>query len=296
MDKKKEVSVIIPAYNEAEGIKDTLMELMDRLPDAFEILVIDDGSTDDTYKIVKNIAEEYEQVRCVAHGRNRGYGSAIKTGCKHVESDIVVWYDADGQHRPEDLFAVVDKLKSEGWDYCIGARTKESHCDKDRKLGKAILSGIVNMLAKETMPDFNSGLRAFRRDVLLKYLSLLPKRFGASTVTSFIMQEENCLGGVVPIVVRKRVGTSTVKPVRDAIRTLSLIFDIILLFRPLEIFGVAGGGMIVVGIIYGIIEALLNGMGIPVLAAILMIFGLQVFCFGIISAQISKLRLEKYNY
>jgi len=291
----KKVSVIIPAYNEAEGIKDTLMELMTELPEAFEILVVDDGSTDDTYKIVKDIAKEYERLRCVSHGRNRGYGSAIKTGCRHVESDVVVWYDADGQHRPEDLLAVVDKLESEGWDYCIGARTKESHCDKDRRLGKAILSRIVNVLAKETMPDFNSGLRAFRREVLLKYIGLLPKRFGASTVTSFIMQEENCLGGVVPIVVRQRVGTSTVKPVRDAIRTLSLIFDIILLFRPIEIFGVMGGCMIVTGIIYGICEALLNGMGIPVLAAILTLFGVQIFLFGIISAQISKLRLEKYS-
>lgn len=287
------ISVIIPAYNEAQGIEETLTELAEYVPEEYEILVIDDGSTDNTFSIVSNM--KYPNIRCIQHNRNKGYGSAIKTGCKNAVGDIVVWYDADGQHRPVDLMAVVKKMVENNWDYCIGIRTKESHCDRNRKLGKFILSKIVNLLAREPMKDFNSGLRAFRRTVLLKYLPLLPSRFGASTVTTFIMQETDCEGGECEFLLRKRVGKSTVRPIRDGIRTIMLIMNIIILFRPKEVFGTVGLLAIVVGVLYGIVKAFTLGLGIPVLSAILCIFGIETFFFGIISAQISQLRLEHYN-
>lgn len=285
-------TVIIPAYNEAEGIKETLMELVNNVPEDFEILVIDDGSTDDTFAIVD--AMEFQNIRCIRHKKNRGYGSAIKTGCKAAAGDVVVWYDADGQHRPEDLMAVIRKMEEENLDYCIGVRKKESHCDRNRRLGKFILRKIVNILAKEPVEDFNSGMRAFKKGVLLKYLSLLPQRFGASTVTTFIMQETECIGGECEILVRKRVGKSTVKPIKDGMRTIMLIMNIIILFRPKEVFGTVGVLAVLIGVVYGIVSAVTQGLGIPVLAAILCIFGIQTFFFGIISSQISQLRLEHY--
>lgn len=104
------VSIIIPAYNEEKGIEKTILELIEYVPDDYEILVIDDGSTDNTFNIINNIA--YNNVFCIRHKKNRGYGSAIKTGCKNARGDIIVWYDADGQHRPEDLMAVVQKIVS----------------------------------------------------------------------------------------------------------------------------------------------------------------------------------------
>lgn len=291
-----EVTVIIPAYNESAGIGDTLKELAENVPDEFEILVIDDGSADNTYDIVQNIG--YSNVRCIRHGRNRGYGAAIQTGCKNAgggAEGIIVWYDADGQHRPEDLLAVVEKMKTEKLDYCIGIRDRNSHCDRNRRLGKFILKKIVNILAKEPVQDFNSGMRAFKKSVLLKYLPLLPDRFGASTITTFIMMETGYVGGTCDITVRPRVGTSTVKPLRDGMRTLSLILNIIMLFRPMEVFGTVGLLSIAAGVLYGVIHALRNGLGIPVLAAVICIFGIQSFFFGAISSQISQLRLERYR-
>lgn len=189
------VSVIIPAYNEAMGIKDTLVELEEFLDEDFEILVIEDGSEDNTYEIVDELTKEYSNIRCIRHRRNKGYGSAIVTGCRHANGNIIAWYDADGQHRPEDLLAIISKMEKEDLDYCIGIRTKDSYQDKSRIIGKSILKRVVNFLAKEPMADFNSGMRAFRKEVLIKYINLLPRRFGASTVTSFIMQEENYVGG-----------------------------------------------------------------------------------------------------
>ena len=289
------VSVIIPAYNEAMGIRDTLVELEEFLNEDFEILVIEDGGEDNTYEIVDELTKEYSNIRCIRHRRNKGYGSAIVTGCRHANGNIIAWYDADGQHRPEDLLAIISKMEKEDLDYCIGIRTKDSYQDKSRIIGKSILKRVVNFLAKEPMADFNSGMRAFRKEVLIRYINLLPRRFGASTVTSFIMQEENYVGGGGPIHVRKRVGKSSVKQFRDGILTISLIFNIIILFRPKEIFGSLGILTILLGAIYGIVCAVVDGLGVPVLSAIVIGLGIQILFLGILSSQISQLRLEYYD-
>ncbi len=291
------VSVIIPAYNEAQAIGDTLRELSEKLSTCgfeYEVLVINDGSSDDTESIVRKM--ENEHIRCISHRVNRGYGSAIVTGVKNARGGLIIWYDADGQHRPEDLIRVVNKMKEENLDYCIGVRSSTSYQVKNRVFGKLILKKIVNLLAREPMQDFNSGMRAFKREVLLKYVTLLPKRFGASTISSFIMQEAgNYAGGEITIEVRSRTGKSTVRPLKDGMRTLMLIMDIILLFRPAEVFGSIGIFFIVVGVVYGVALAILEGLGIPVLSAILCMGGIQTVFLGIILSQISRLRLDNLD-
>lgn len=289
----RKVTVVIPAYNEEQGIGKTLEELCGVIPSNYSVLVVDDGSADKTFEIASGYSNK--GVKVVRHHKNRGYGSAIKTACRKAEGDVIVWYDADGQHRPEDLINVVNKLVDEDLDYVIGIRTKDSHVDKNRKLGKKMLSSIANMLAKEPMPDVNSGLRAFKRKVLLNYLSVLPNRFGASTVTTFIMQEEEYLGGFVPIVVRAREGVSTVKPIKDGIATLQLIMNIIMLFRARQILTKSALIFIIAGTIYGIYRVVLDGLGVPVLSAVVIIAGIQLYFTGIISAQISALRLERHD-
>lgn len=291
------VSVIIPAYNEAQAIGETLRELSQGLSScefAYEIQVINDGSTDDTESIVRGMEDEH--IRCISHRLNKGYGSAIVTGVKSAKGEIVIWYDADGQHRSEDLIRVINKMKEENLDYCIGVRSSTSYQVKNRVFGKYILKKIVNLLAREPMQDFNSGMRAFKREVLLKYVTLLPKRFGASTISSFIMQEAgNYAGGEVTIEVRSRTGKSTVKPLRDGMRTLMLIMDIILLFRPAEVFGSIGIFFIVIGVVYGVALAILEGLGIPVLSAILCMGGIQTVFMGIILSQINRMRLDSLD-
>lgn len=286
------LTIIIPSYNEQEGIKSTLLDLKsnEKLSES-EIIVIDDGSIDSTYEIAKEI----DGVKVIRHKVNLGYGSAIRTGVRHAKGQFIAWYDADGQHRPEDLIKIVDTLIEEELDYCIGVRGNDSFVDKSRVLGKKILKVIVNLLAKEKMGDFNSGLRAFRTEIISRYLSILPKRFGASTVTTFIMQEQRYLGKEVPIVVKQRVGKSSVKQVRDGFQTIALILNIMILFRPKEVFGFLGIGTIIIGSVYGIIKALIMQNGIPTLAVIIIVLGIQIFFFGVISAQISQLRLERIN-
>ena len=288
----KDVTIIIPAYNEEGGIRATLEELKQNeyLRDC-EIIVVDDGSKDRTYEEAGSV----EGVRVLRHKVNRGYGTAIATGSRASKGKILAWYDADGQHRPSDLVRVLEKIIEEDLDYCIGVRGKDSFVDKSRVLGKSILKTFVNWMAREPMGDFNSGMRAFKREVFMRYISLLPKRFGASTVTTFIMQERFYAGAEIPIVVRQRVGKSTVKQVRDGLRTISLIMNIILLFRPMEVFGTAGILTMLVGSAYGIVRALLGGRGVPTLAAIVILFGIQILFFGVFSSQISQMRIERFD-
>ena len=286
-------SIIIPAYNEESGIGQMLDSLCAHaeLQDS-EIIVVDDGSADRTTEI----AQCFARVRLIRHVHNRGYGATISTGVKASSRPYVAWFDADGQHRVEDLLAVIQALEANHWDYCIGVRDGRS-CDvRSRRLGKFILKHTVNLVAGQPVKDFNSGLRAFRREVILPYLHLLPRGFGASTTTTLLMLERRYSGGDVPIVVQPRVGKSSVNQVRDGLMTLLLLLRIFLLFKPLVFFGGIGMSLIVIGSIYGFYEAIRFREGFPVFAALIIILGVQSFFFGLLSDQISTMRREKFEH
>lgn len=285
-------SVVVPVYNEESGIEQTLSALCseDALAQA-EIIVVDDGSTDRTSEIIKT----FPQIKLVHHFFNHGYGSAIQTGTRAARGEYVIWFDGDGQHRVEDLVLVAKTLMTNQFEYCIGVRGDSSYEESNRKFGKWMIRQAVQFAVGQTVPDFNSGLRGFRRDVLMQYLHLLPKGFGASTLTTLLMIEGSHYGEIVPITVNRRLGKSTVKQFRDGIRTLQIILHIVLLFKPLQFFGLIGGIFILLGGIYGVAKAMLIGLGFPVLASLLIILGVQSFFFGLLCDQISALRRERFN-
>jgi glycosyltransferase involved in cell wall biosynthesis len=286
------ISLIIPAYNEEAGIGRTLQSLCEHEQvSRYEIIVVDDGSSDRTSEIVKT----FPGVKLVRHLSNRGYGSAIVTGTRASRGEYIIWFDADGQHRVEDLVAIAEKLVNNHLEYCIGVRGSASHFENNRKFGKWLLKLAVQFAAGQTVPDYNSGLRGFKREVLLNYLHLLPKGFGASTLTTLLMVEGNHYGETVPITVLRRVGKSTVKQFRDGIRTLQIILHIVLLFKPLQFFGLIGLVLMLVGGVYGVIKAYLVHLGFPVFALLLMILGVESFFFGFLCDQISALRRERFN-
>jgi glycosyltransferase involved in cell wall biosynthesis len=288
----KVLTIIIPAFNEELGIEYTLRSLCENetLAEA-EIIVVDDGSRDKTCEIVRH----FPQVKLVQHPFNRGYGSAIRTGARASKGKYIVWFDSDGQHRVEDLLAVADRLVSGRLEYCIGVRGSDSFEENNRKLGKWMLRQVVRFAAGRSVPDFNSGLRGFKREILLQYLHLLPKGFGASTLTTLLMVEGSHYGETVPITVNQRMGKSTVKQIRDGLRTLQIILHIVLLFKPMQFFGGLGALFILTGGIYGVAKALMIGLGFPVLASLLIILGVEAFFFGFLCDQISALRRERFN-
>ena len=286
------ISVIIPAYNEEAGIAQTLAALVnDPWLSAAEIIVMDDGSSDRTAEIVGS----FPRVRLIRHPFNRGYGSAIRTGAHAATRDYICWFDSDGQHRVEDLVTVCKKLLDDQLEYCIGVRGPSSHQDPDRIIGKWLLRQAVNFSLGQSAPDFNSGLRGFRKDILQRYLHLLPRRFGASTLTTLLMLQGDHYGATVPITVLERIGKSTVRQLRDGINTLNIILHIMLLFKPLKFFGLSGALLILVGLIYGGIKALITHLGFPVLGSLLIILGVQSFFFGLLCDQVSAMRRERFN-
>jgi glycosyltransferase involved in cell wall biosynthesis len=286
----KDLTVVIPAYNEEEGLENSLRELRSACPQA-EIIVVDDGSSDRTGAVAAAVAG----VRVLSHTRNRGYGAALKTGIRMATRRYIAWYDADGQHRPADLAAVAMPVLRGEKDVVIGVRGKESARVRDRAVGKAILKWVVRLVSREDIPDLNSGLRCFRRDVLVRYLHLFPDGFSASTTSTLMMLKRGYRVGYVPIVTGHRVGTSTVRIFSDGFMTLQLIMRIIVLFEAFKVFSLMGACLFVPGLIYGLAVALIRGEGFPTLAGTAVMAGLFTFFIGIVADQVVELRKERFE-
>ena len=284
------LSVIIPAYNEEDAIGATLRELRESCPEV-EIIVVDDGSSDRTASVAGGI----EGVRVISHTRNRGYGAALKTGIRSTNRPYVAWYDADGQHRPEDLLAVVTPVLKGNKDVVIGVRGTDSARVRDRVLGKVLLGWVARLVSGEQIPDLNSGLRCFRRSVVARYLHLFPDGFSASTTSTLMVLKRGYRVGYVPIVVKCRVGASTVRIFSDGFATLQLIMRIVVLFEAFKVFALLGAMLLVPGLIYGFTVAVLKGEGFPTLAGTAVISGLLTFFIGILADQVVELRKERFE-
>ncbi|MFQ5698100.1 MAG: glycosyltransferase family 2 protein [Myxococcota bacterium] len=287
-DPLSELTVVIPAFNEEAAIGQTLRELRDAVP-AAEILVVDDGSTDRTAEVARSIAG----VRVLSHPRNQGYGASLKTAVRACRRRFVVWYDADGQHRPEDLLNVVKPVLEGERDVTIGVRGRGSARQGDRAVGKWLLYQVAQMVSRERIPDLNSGLRCFPRQLLALHLYLLPDGFSASSTSTLLMLKRGYRVGWIPIVARRRVGHSTVRILRDGLRTLHLIVRIVVLFEAFRVFSALGFALMVPGLIYGLAMALLHGQGFPTLAGTAVIAGLVTFFMGIVADQVVELRKER---
>lgn len=281
------LTVIIPAFNEAQSIKAVLENVRNVCGDTVsEIIVVDDGSTDGTYE-----QAELSGVRVVSHTRNRGYGASLKTGIRMVTTEYVLTMDADGQHRAEDAINLWDQR--DGYDMIVGQRTSMLHSPLWRVPGKWVLTRIANLMVKQQIPDLNSGLRLFRRDTVIRYLHLCPSGFSFSTTITLAILSRGYSVRYVPIQVNKRQGKSTVKLV-TGFDTVILILRMIALFNPLRIFLPLSMLLVVTGGVWGI-PYVLHGSGISVGALLTFTTAILIFCLGILCDQISQLRLERFE-
>jgi len=229
-----QTSIIIPAYNEENGIGAVLKNIA-KLNIPGEIIIVEDGSKDDTYGAAVNAARELSDVKVIRHEANRGYGAAIKTGIRNAEYDIIVICDADGTYPIEDIPKLVDFIKNHDYDMAVGARSFQS-VSIIRRPAKLLLNKIANYLVEYKIPDLNSGLRAFRKELALKYLPLLPNGFSLTTTITLATISNNHKVKFIPIEYNKRTGRSKIRPVRDTLNFLQLIIRMIVYFNPLKVF------------------------------------------------------------
>jgi len=228
------VSIVIPAYNEQDAIIDVLAEItrvMDSVDVCYETIVVDDGSTDET----RERCEQFGNVRVIEHGRNRGVGAARTTGIRAARGEYVLMTDADGTYPCDAIPEMLATLKE--CDMVIGARAREMGTMRFlRTAAKEFIRLLASYLTRTKIPDLNSGLRAMRRDLVLRFLSILPTTHSwVSTITMAFLSSGYDVRWV-PIGYRKRVGRSTFRPVSDTYNYLLLVIRAVMYFDPLRIF------------------------------------------------------------
>jgi len=284
-----QLTIVIPAYNEELGLEPTLRALRDELRlDGARVIVIDDGSTDNTSDVAYRFGATVLRNRT-----NLGYGASLKKGIQSVETPLLAWFDADGQHRPSDLADMLECLHAEDADAVIGARTRASHAPRRRAPGKMVIKFAAEAAIGDKIPDVNCGLRLFRRDILNQYVHLLPDGFSASTTSTLLFIKRKYHVLFHPVEVDQRVGKSSVRQFRDGFRTLHTILRILILFNAFKSFTWLAAVTVLGGLTYGLPVALMNGRGFPVLAEMFIVLGVQIFCMGVICDQISAMRLER---
>ena len=228
-----DATIVIPAYNEAKGIGPVLDELEETVaayPGTLEVIIVDDGSTDGTEAIVRE-----RGVKLVRHEVNKGYGAALKSGIRQASHPVIVITDADGTYDNKYIPEILSWM--DHYDMVVGARTGDAvHIPLVRKPAKWTLNSIANLLADETIPDLNSGLRAFRKSVAEEFFYLLPNGFSFTTTITLAMLARNYAVKYLPIDYAKRIGTSKIRPIHDTLNFLNLICKTILYLRPLRIF------------------------------------------------------------
>jgi len=287
MTLNKKVTIIIPALNESMVIGTIVAYLVKNIPGA-EIIVVDDGSTDETGKLAAVAG-----ARVIRHDDSYGYGAALRTGVLASEREYVLFSDADGQHAGSDVIHVLEACQN--CDMVVGARGKESYIPLVRVPGKWILRRFTDFLAGMKIPDLNSGLRIVRRDVLLKYLHLMPRGFSFSSTTTFALLKGGYRIRWVPITVNKRVGQSSVKQWKHGPQTMLLILRLVVLFDPLRVFLGAAGFLFALTLFSLAVDIMSNhnsGQGIGDVTVSLFIATLLVFLFGLLCDQVSSMRRE----
>jgi glycosyltransferase involved in cell wall biosynthesis len=273
-----DVSVVIPAFNEEEGIAAVVAAVLARRPWR-EVLVVDDGSTDRTAERAAGAG-----ARVVRHPYNKGNGAAVKTGVREAGGDVVLLMDADGQHDPADAERIVAGIGVH--DMVIGARSVRDQ-DFVRALGNAVFKAVASWLTGRPIPDLTSGFRAARRDRLLEILHLLPNGFSYPTTSCLAFLKAGHNVAFEPIKARPRVSPSKVNVARDGVRFLLIIFKIVTLYSPLKVFFPLSAAAFVLGTAYGIWNVQLHGK-IPMGAGLLIQLAVVVFLFGLISEQIAS--------
>jgi glycosyltransferase involved in cell wall biosynthesis len=279
------LSIVIPAYNEAVGIRDVLSRVCRDYPDA-EIIVVDDGSSDGTGDQLQGLP-----VRVLRSPYNKGNGASVKAGIRAARGDYVLLLDADGQQEPADIGKLL--IHTGVYDLIVGARAKSSQQNHLRAVGNGALEGMASYLAGTRIPDLTSGFRVFRRVVIMEFIHLLPNRYSYPTTSTLAFLKAGYNVTFVPIVANKRHGgASGQKLLQNGVRFILIILRMITLFSPMKIFAPLAGVLFLLGMGYGVYTTATQ-VHITNSTVLLCLTSIIIFLMGLISEQIAALRFER---
>ncbi|MEO8666113.1 MAG: glycosyltransferase family 2 protein [Ignavibacteria bacterium] len=290
MSKDPVITIVIPCYNEEESLSVFLPELLKYSREKnYDVIITNDGSTDSSGKILKEFSSNNNNFTLMDHKLNKGYGGALKTAIKNVKTEYFVSIDADGQHYPEDIDQLFNKLKETDADMIVGSRKEIRSNDSYRTTGKWIIRKISGLLVKTDVYDINSGMKLYRTDLAQKYISLCPDTMAFSDIMTLIFSAQKHLVIEVPVRIKERTGGKSTIGLNTAFDTVMEIFNIVMLFNPIKIFLPISLIFFVLGILWGV-PIIIAGRGVSVGAALLILMGVITFLLGLIAEQLSLLR------
>lgn len=283
------ISVILPAFNEAPSISsvvERIRQVMDTQGYEYEVVVIDDGSTDGT-------AEKALQAgaNVICHPYNIGNGAAIKTGIRNATGEILVMLDCDGQHAPEDIPRLLENIGP--YDMVVGARSRESKTSLHRDMANKIYNWFATYVCGRKIEDLTSGFRAIKTSVAREFIPLLPNTFSYPTTITLASVRSGYSLTYIPIKTAQRVGNSKIKPLQDGSRFLLIIFKITTLYSPLRIFLPVSIMTFMIGFVYGLYKVFFLDTRYGPTSAILMGMAVLMFLIGLVSEQIAQLRFDR---
>ncbi|WP_321348570.1 glycosyltransferase family 2 protein [Halopseudomonas oceani] len=278
-------SVVMPAKNEAATVATVVSAIRARYPD-FEVIVVDDGSADRTAELAREAG-----AKVVSHPYSKGNGAAIKSGARAAAGDVIVFMDADGQHDPEDIARLLARI-GEGYDLVVGARQQGSQASVGRGLANGFYNRLATYMTGHEVEDLTSGFRAVRADKFREFLYLLPNGFSYPTTSTMAFFRAGYSVAYEPIHAAQRVGKSHIKPLKDGVRFLLIIFKIGTLYSPLKLFApVSMLAFFIATLWYGytlVMEGRFTNM-----SALLYTGSVMVFLMGLISEQITALMYKE---
>ncbi|MGA0806140.1 MAG: glycosyltransferase family 2 protein [Pseudohongiellaceae bacterium] len=275
------ISIILPARNEAGNLVKLLPALRQEFPSA-EIIVVDDGSTDDTVQVCG-----VNGVRVVSHHYSKGNGASIKTGARQANHDVLVCMDGDGQHKPADVRRLLEEYAG-GYDMVVGARSAATQASLGRLVANTMYNRLASWMTNQQIPDLTSGLRVVDRRKFMQFLYLLPNGFSYPTTITMAFFRAGFSVGYIGIEAGRREGKSHVSLTRDGVRFLLIIFKIGTLYSPLKIFLPISLVLSVLGMGYYLFTYI-TLRTFTNMSALLFTSAIIVFLIGLVSEQVTTL-------
>lgn len=294
---KVQLSVIVPVYQECEVIRSTIESLVEVLTSwggCFEIIVVDDGSTDGTAAVLSELAQQCPAhvLRIITHPYNKGNGAAIKTGMRAALGEIIACMDAGGQHDPQDLLRLLPHVAD--YDLVVGARTLDHRSAYHRRMANRFFNFLASRLTRFPVQDLTSGFRVFRATVVRQYVHLFPAGFSYPTTSTLAFLKAGRNVKYIPIKTRRRMGNhSKIRALRDGWRFLIIIFKIVVIFEPLRVFLPTALVLLTGAVLSAAYSTLSIGrLYMPNSAVLLFLTGVLVLLLGFMAEQLAALHIS----